>query len=229
MRNQQDTNTEEFRVFPFYVRKVQYAPGGRESGRRRLRYIAPWPLVWIDSDTWDPSHKKDGFVLAPLYWHYKDTLVDEDGAESTGRRITLFPLMTFEHTPEGGKHFWMLSHGWKDESKGSKRNYGDLFNLFRLHREPDGRKETRVFSRLYEHRRGGNGRLLRIAGLCTYDSTAEVVGEDGKYVSALFGLVKCSWTEERRRWRIFYIQLGGSDSAESTDSGDTEGQDPGDD
>jgi hypothetical protein len=46
--------------------------------------------------------------------------------------------------------------------------------------------------------------------LFTYDSTAEVVGESGSYVSALFGLIKVSWTPAGRRWRLFYIPLGGS-------------------
>jgi hypothetical protein len=44
--------------------------------------------------------------------------------------------------------------------------------------------------------------------LFTYDSTGEVVGQEGSYVSALFGLVKCSWTQQGRRWRVLYIPLG---------------------
>ncbi len=48
---------------------------------------------------------------------------------------------------------------------------------------------------------------MSFAPLFTYDSTREVVGEEGSYMSFLFDLVKYSWSEKGSRWRIFYIPL----------------------
>ncbi len=205
--------SDEFRILPFYWRTTRYSGPEKDPERSWTRYRAPWPLVWIDSDRSDPDHHKGGLVVAPLYWHYTDTYPAENGPARKGRRITLWPLVTWERGPAGDHHLWLASRGWKDASKGFKRNYRAFFDLFQHHRHPDGRKETRLLWRLYHHRRGPDGRYLSLAGLFTYDGTGEVVGEEGKYVSALFGLVKCSWRGQARRWRILYIPLGAGGGA----------------
>jgi len=146
----------------------------------------------------DPAHSWTRWIANPA------------GPPRKDRRITLWPLITWDQRADGQKHVWVVSHGWRDESKGYKRNYRGLLDFFQYHRDPSGERETRVLSRLYHHRRGPHGRYISVMGLFTYDSTAEVVGEDGSYFSALFGLLKRSWSDDGGRWRILYIPLGGS-------------------
>ncbi len=197
---------ETFRVIPFYWGTTRYASAERDPDRTWKRHRILWPFIWVDRDTRDPEEAHHAFILAPLYWHYTDRYPGEP--ERTARRVTLFPLATWESREDGGRHFWLLSHGWKDTTGGFKRNYRAFFDLFQYHSRGDGERETRLLSRLYHHRRGPRGRYLSLMGLFTYDSTAEVVGEEGSYFSLLFGLLRSSWTEEGRRWRLFYIPLG---------------------
>jgi flagellar basal body rod protein FlgG len=100
----------------------------------------------------------------------------------------------------------MLSHGWNDTTQGYKRNYGAFFDVFQYHHTAQ-EGELRLIDRLYHQRSTARGRYVSLAGIFTYDSTGEVVGEQGSYVSFLFDLVKYSWSEKGSRWRIFYIPL----------------------
>lgn len=213
MRGSKSSKVDEFRIMPFYWSRTIYEDKQHHPELRWTRRWAPWPLVCADSDQRDPKHLKSGFVIGPLYWHYTDTFPQDAGPPLKGRRITLWPLMTWEREPQGAKHFWILSHGWNDTTQGYKRNYRAFFDFFQYHSSPQG-GEVRLFSRLYHQRRTPQGRYFSLACLFTYDSTGEVVGQDGSYVSFLFDLVKCSWTDRGTRWRLFYIPLGGTDSEE---------------
>jgi hypothetical protein len=214
VRGKQGDKTSEFRIFPFYWHTTYYTGTEKDPDTAWDRYRVPWPLLWVDSDRRDPQHHKGGIVVVPLYWHYTDILRAEDGQESArGRRITLFPLFTWESGTGGDKHFWMLSHGWRDDSQGFKRNYRAFFDLFQYHRAAEGGEaEVRLVWRLYHQRRTPQGRYFSVAGLFTYDSTGEVVPDEGSYWSALFGLVKRSWSERGRRWRILFIPVSGGGS-----------------
>ena len=212
-----DPKSDEIRLIPFYWRTRRYLTAEKDPERCWTRHRILWPLLWVGTDTRDPKVRKKLLVVAPLYWHYTDVYPSEDGEPRKGRRITLWPLITWERGPDGQRHVWVISHGWKDTTKGFKRNYRALLDFFQYHRDERGERETRVLSRLYHHRRGAGGRYFSLGCLFTYDSTAEVVGEDGKYVSFLFGLLKCSWTERQRRWRILYIPIGGSGEQEADD------------
>lgn len=198
---------DTFRLFPFYWRTTYYRSRARDPQRSWTRRRILWPLLWHDSSDFEPGVHSESLVLAPLYWHYKDVHEREEEPDRVARSITLWPLATYRRRADGGWHFWLLSHGWKDATRGYKRNYRAFFDLFQYHHTADGQRETRVLSRLYHHRRGAGGRYLSLAGLFTYDSTAEVVGEDGSYVSALFGLLKYSWTEQDGTWRVLGIPL----------------------
>ncbi|KPK65503.1 MAG: hypothetical protein AMK73_02775 [Planctomycetes bacterium SM23_32] len=196
------------------------AAGADEPERSWARYRVPWPLVWLDRDRREARHHKAGFVIAPLLWHYTESKVQEDGSERRGHRTTLWPLVTWARGTEGDAHVWVVSHGWEDPSQAYKRIYRGIFEVFQFHREADGEKETRLLWRLYHHRRGPRGRYLSLASLFTYDSRGDAVGEEDAYASALFGLVKCSWSKGGRRWRVLYIPFGGTGdtSAESRDA-----------
>ncbi len=200
---------DEFRIFPLYWRTTLYRAKQEEPQWNRTRYWAPYPVVWVDFDRMDPTRHKGTVVVAGAYWQSTDTDFDGEGAPRKGRRRTLWPLVTVEKGAEGETHIYVASHGWKDTTNGFKRNYRAFIDLFQYHRRADGEAETRLLHRLYRHRRGPRGRYLSLAGLFTYDSTGEVVGEDGTYWSALFGLVKCSATGSGRRWRLLYVPLGG--------------------
>lgn len=209
VKDVETTKTDEFRVIPFYWRTTRYVDREEEPERTFTRRRIIWPLIWLDADHTDPKHYKGSIVVAPFYWHYTDKHRDDEGDERKARRITFWPLFTSAKEADGARHFWIVSHGWIGGSTGYKRNYRALFDFFQYHHRADGEAETRVLSRLYHHRRGPWGRYFSLAGLFTYDGTGEVVGEDGKYWSALFGLVKRSWTDQGSRWRILYIPLGG--------------------
>jgi len=199
---------DDFRIFPFYWSTTYYRSAAKDPATSWKRVRAPWPLVWVDRSRLDPGVYHKNLVVAAFYWHFTTVYeaTDQEPAH-TARAITLWPLATWEQDADGGRHFWIVSHGWKDATQGFKRNYRAFFDLFQYHSTPDGQRETRVLSRLYHHRRGPNGRYLSVAGLFTYDSTAEVVGEKGKYFSALFGLLKHSWTEGESHWRLFFIPV----------------------
>ncbi|MFO7955772.1 MAG: hypothetical protein R6X33_01585 [Candidatus Brocadiia bacterium] len=196
-------------IFPFYWRTT-HSRGGPDSERRWTRYRVPWPIVWIDSDRLRDDVHKSGLIVAPFYWHFTDVTDPGGPDERTARRITLWPLSTWEQEADGARHLWVVSRGWRDPGGGYKRNYRDILDFFQYHHRTDGTRETRLLSRLYHHRRGPGGRYLSLMSLFTYDGTGEVVGESGSYVSALFGLIKVSWTPAGRRWRLFYIPLSGS-------------------
>lgn len=217
VRKSEEPGSDQFRFFPFYSRTTVYAAAEKKPEQNWTRHRILWPLLWIDSDRRNPKVHKKGVLLAPFYWHYTDVYSGEDGDPRKGRRITLWPLFTWERGPDGDQHWWVVSHGWKDTTKGFKRNYRAFLDFFQYHRYGKGETEARVLGRLYHHRRGRGGRYLSLGGFFTYDSTGEVVGEEGKYVSLLFGLVKCSWTEQKRRWRILYIGLGGGGKQDAED------------
>jgi len=200
--------TDTLRIFPFYWQTTHYGDRAGDPGRTWVRRRVLWPFVWVDSDRLHPGTYKKGLVIAPFYWQYAEQYdATEDRGPREGRRVTLWPLATWQRDPDGARHFWVVSHGWRDPGKGYKRNYRAILDLFQYHRDAWGEVETRVLSRLYHHRRGPNGRYLSLMSLFTYDSTAEVVGVDGSYVSALFGLIKCSWADGEKRWRILYVPL----------------------
>lgn len=209
VRSYRSPREDEFRVFPFYWRTTRYVAKEEDPARNWTRHWAPYPVVWVDRDRRDPAHHKGSVVVAGAYWQYSDKLFEAGAEARHGWRRTLWPLVTVEKGADGGTHVWVASHGWKDTTKGFKRNYRAFLDLFQYHRRADGEAETRLLHRLYRHRRGPGGRRLSVAGLFTYDSTAEVVGEAGPYWSALFGLVKCSATGSGRRWRLLYVPLGG--------------------
>jgi hypothetical protein len=218
VKSAQQPKKDEFRIVPFYWRTTWYPEGKDKPERRWTRTRAPWPIIWFDDDRRDPTHLKSSFLVAPFYWRYRDDYVADDGTVTTGWRTTVWPFCTWETGPDGGRHVWVVSRGWKDESKGLKRNYGDLLRIFEHHNQPGGEKETRVLWRLYHSRRTPHGRYLSVACFFTYDSTREVVGEDGPYVSVLLGLVKWRTTEHGRRWRILYIPFGGGPKSEDSDA-----------
>lgn len=209
VRKSSEPKLDDSRIFPFYWRVSSYPTEDKEAGRSWTRRKMLWPILWIDSDNRNPQVHMKGLVVAPFYWHYAQVYRDQDGPARTGRSITLWPLATWQQDPDGARHVWAVSHGWKDTTTGFKRNYRAFLDFFQYHRDAQGERETRILGRLYHHRRGAAGRYLSLASLFTYDGTGDVVGEQGKYFSALFGLVKCSWTDEWRRWRIFYVPLGG--------------------
>ncbi|MGD2174643.1 MAG: hypothetical protein PVJ27_04500 [Candidatus Brocadiaceae bacterium] len=200
--------SDYFRILPFYWRTTRYRTTARDPDRSWTRRRILWPLIWLDIDTLTQGVRKESFILAPFYWHFTDVYAGEDGPDQVARRVTLWPLATWEQSKAGGKSFWVASRGWTDPTRGFKRNYRAFFDLFQYHHDPGGMRETRLVSRLYHHRRGPKGRYLSLMSLFTYDSTGEVVGEPGSYLSLLFGLVKCSWTEKARRWRVLYVPLG---------------------
>jgi len=197
---------DELRFMPFYWERDFYTDKKKEPERRWVRRWMPWPIVHTDADHTDPDHYKGGLVVAPLYWQYTDTYYEKGQPPRTGRSITLFPLWTWKRDPDGAHHFWIVSHGWEDTTQGYKRNYGALFDVFQYHGTAQ-ETEIRLVNRLYHQRATARGKYVSLACVFTYDSTGEVVGQEGSYVSFLFDLVKCSWSEKGSRWRIFYIPL----------------------
>jgi hypothetical protein len=198
---------DDFRIFPFYWETVYYRTDAKDPARSWTRVRAPWPLVWVDDSRFDPDVEHKAYFLVPFYWHYTDVYHQKGEPDQVARRITLWPLVTWEHLKDGSYHFFVLSHGWNDTTHGYTRNYRAFFDLFQYHSDPQAGREVRVLSRLYHSRSTPTGSYLSVAGLFTDDSTGEVVGQEGKYWSALFGLVKCSWTQKAHHWRIFYIPV----------------------
>jgi hypothetical protein len=205
-KGSQSNTTDEVRFMPFYWQRNYYTDKKKEPERRWQRRWMPWPIVHTDADRRDPEHYKGGFVVAPVYWQYTDAYYEKGRPPRVGRSITLFPLWTWKRDPEGGHHFWMLSHGWEDTTQGFKRNYGAFFDIFQYHHTAQ-EAEVRLVDRLYHQRTTARGTYVSLASVFTYDSTGEVVGQEGSYVSFLFDLVKYSWSEKGSRWRIFYIPL----------------------
>ncbi len=200
--------SDTFRIFPFYWRTVRYRTPQKDPERSWVRHRILWPIIWLDFDRLEAGVRKRGLIVAPFYWDHRERCLDEDGPPRSGRRITVWPLSTWEAEPDGAKHFWIASRGWRDPTRGYKRNYRAFLDFVQYHRAEDGTRETRLLSRLYHHRRGPDGRYLSLGPLFTYDSIGDVVGQEGRYVSLLFGLLKFSWTDTGRRYRVFYIPFG---------------------
>jgi hypothetical protein len=198
---------DDFRIFPFYWQTTYYRSAAKDPATSWTRVRAPWPIIWIDHSRLEPGVDRSAFFVSPFYWQYTDAYQKEGEPDRTARRITLWPLATWAHDKDDGYHFYLLSHGWNDTTHGYERNYRAFFDIFQYHSTAKGEREVRVLSRLYHSRSTPTGNYLSVAGLFTYDGTQEVVGQEGKYVSALFGLVKCSWTEQKRHWRIFFIPV----------------------
>jgi len=207
MRDTEAPRKTERAFIPFFWWTKQY-PGGRESGRTWTRTRLLWPIVWVDSRV-EADRKDTAFILAPLLWHYKTRYTAGDSAGKTDRRITLWPLVTWERQHDGAWRLNLLSSGWRDRSEGAKRNYRPLFELFQISSDPQEGKETRLLWRLYHHKRGPRGRYLSFGPLATYDGIGDAGAEGRKSFSCLFGLVKYYWREEGSHWRILYVPLGG--------------------
>jgi len=204
LRNERGPKTDHTRFWPFYIRKRRYLTESRDPERADTHISAPWPIVWYHAGRTNPHVRRNVFVVAPLYWHSSTTRTPEDAAWTVHKRDTLFPLTTWGRDHDGTAHLWFPSHGWDDQTHGAKRSYRAFIDIFQYHNGPQG-SETRLLWRLLHHRSAPTGSYLSFGPLFTWDSTAEVVGEDGKYVSFLFGLVKRSWTPDGGRWRLFYI------------------------
>ena len=198
---------DDVRFLPFYWKTIFYRSKAKDPATSWTRIRAPWPIVWLDDSHFDPGVEHKAFFVAPLYWHYTDVYGKPGEPQQVARRISLWPLATWAKDKDGARHVWVLSHGWNDTTHGFERNYRALFDFFQYHSSPQGESEIRVVSRLYHQRSTPTGSYVSVAGLFTYDSTREVVGEEGKYWSALFDLVKCSWTEQKHHWRIFFIPI----------------------
>jgi len=206
-RSEHTPQKDEFRIFPVYHRTTHYAPGGRESGRKWTRRRLLYVLVWLDHDTLEPQRDKRGLVVAPFYWRHTVRHTGGPLAGRTGRRTSIWPLVTWQRGPEGSRHLWVPSNAWADRSLGYKRNVRPLLDLYQHHNSPDGEKETRVLSRLYHHRSTPAGRYLSVGPFWTYDSIGDAGADGRKSWSALMGLLKREWWDEGSRWRLFYIPL----------------------
>jgi len=209
IRGQSQPKRDEIRFLPLFWKSTWYASKDKDAARSRTRYIFLWPLFWLDSDRRDPAVQKRSTVLAPFYWHHRQTHVDEQGESGRSRSLTLWPLVTYSRDGDGSRHFWLLSHGWKDATEGYKRNYRALFDLFQYHRWANGERETLLLWQLYEHRRGAEGRYLAVGPLLTWDTRSI-----RKTFSLLAGLLAYERLGERRRWRLLYIPLGRLEPAE---------------
>jgi len=209
LRKRTGPKSDELRLFPLYWRTRHYATTRKDPEHATTFVRVLWPLVWLTWRQLNPAHQTFSTVVAPFYWQHSDRYAGADGTVRTGRRLSIWPLFTWERGPDGDRHFWMLSRTFPDITGGYKRNYRPFFDLFQTHRYADGERETRLLWRLYHSRSGPHGRYLSLASLFTYDGTGEVAGQRGKYVSLLFGLIKYSWTAEAARWRLLYIPFGG--------------------
>jgi len=197
---------DEFGIIPFYW-ATRRRPGGPDSGRRWTRHRILWPLVWVDT-TQEEDRTGTSLVLAPLYWHHETHYTAGQHAGKADRRITLWPVATWESSYDGAWRFHVASTGWHDASEGYKRNYGALFELFQVGRDPEGEKQLRLLWRLYHQRWSPAGQYLSLGPLVTYDSIGDAGAEGRKSFSCLFGLVKYHWSEGDSGWRVLYLPPG---------------------
>ncbi len=208
IRHLRTDKSDETRVFPLFWKTTRYATAERDPGRSHRRYRILWPILWIDADRLDEKAAKKNIVLAPFYWDYGTRYLEEGKTVGKSRKITLWPLATWELERDGSLHFWVLSHGWKDAGKGFKRIYRAFFDFFQYHHRADGQRETRFLWRLYHYKRGPQGRYLNLLCLFTYDARLQKDEPRQGSVSALLGLIKYQWRGKKSRWRICYIPLG---------------------
>jgi hypothetical protein len=197
----------DFRIFPLYRYTAYYGPEGPESERRRTRHRILWVLIWSDKSNLREDRDDASLVIAPIYWDYARRYRAGEYAGSKSRSITLWPLATFRKDPDRASHFWIASHGWSDSAEGYKRNYRAFFDFFQYHRRLDGERELRILWRLFHRKSGPDGTYLSVPLLVDYDSIGDEGAGGEKSCSVLLGLVKCSWSEKGRRWRLFYIPL----------------------
>jgi hypothetical protein len=204
LRYQNISDKYELKIFPFYWRSKGYPWGKDRPDRYKDRRIILWPLVWFLSDTISPGEHYSHFVLAPFIWWYKTLYVKSGTIDNS---FTIWPLFTRQKQMDGAKHFYVLSHGWKDSTGGYKRNYRPFFDFFQYHSFPDGRRETRFLWRLYHHIRSPEGRYLSIPFVFTLDSLGDPGADGKKSVSLLGGLLKYYWWDEDDQWRLFFISF----------------------
>jgi len=202
------------RIFPFYWSTTQYVNREKLPERKWTRRRILWPLVWIDHNMKNPEVEEKNLVVAPFYWDYARTYGKGEEEREKTRRITLWPLFTWQRDRDGAAHFWMLSHGWKDAPQGFKRNYRPFFELFQHHAGPGGEHETRLLWRLFHLKRTPSDSHINLLWLFEYDSSHDGEKVREKTVSALFGLVQYRVREGRKSWRLLYIPLGTKDAGE---------------
>ena len=203
LRYDRATKRDELRIFPFFWKRTWYADGEKAPESSWTRYVAPWPLIWVDAGSREEGERERNFILAPFYWQYNRRYFEDGAPAGSSRHVTLWPLATYRRERDGARHFWILSHGWHDAPEGYKRNYRAFFDLFQYHSSALGERETRLLWRLYHHRRGPDGRYLSLGPLFTYDGEGKKTG-----LSVLFGLVAYEKEGQGGRWRLFYYPLG---------------------
>jgi hypothetical protein len=212
LRVEDARTTSTRRFFPFYWRTDFYRNADRDEETRRTLIRAPWPLFWIDRNRLNPVHHQFITVLSPLYWQYTDVFFENNWEASpppgTRRRVTLFPAFTWGSDQNGAKHFWIPSYGWTDLTKGFKRNYRALLEVFQYHSVPDGEREVRLLWRLWHQRTSPNGSYYSLGPVFTWDSQGDLASGE-RYFECLFGLFKRSWeSKDGAGWRLFYIPFG---------------------
>ncbi len=201
IRRQATDDTNEWRFFPFFWKRVNSPPAPGEKDRSVVHHRLFWPLIWHTRDASLPGKKRSYAVFAPFLWHYRTHHAKEDVTEKS---TTFWPAVTFEHGPEGKFAFYLLSHGWRDSEGGYKRNYRPFFEIFRFRALPDGSRETRLLWRLYHHKRGPEGRELSVPVLFSYDTSVCEEGEpERRTLSFFFGLIEYEVSEDGRRVRFF--------------------------
>jgi len=207
VRREHTPKKDELSIFPFYRSVTHYAPGGRESGRRWIRRRIAYILLWLDDDTLEPQRHKKGVVVAPLYWQHTTLYTGGRYAGRALRRISLWPLITWQSDPDGSRHLWLPSNAWVDRSEGYKRNVRALLDLYQRHVLASGETETRLLGRLYHSRKTAAGRYVSVGPFWTYDGIGDAGAGGRKSWSLFFGLLRREWDEAGSRWRLFYISF----------------------
>lgn len=190
-------NKRDIRIWPLYWQTDRKSPGDPNYLWRRYRVL--WPLIWIDRDKRDPDVNIRDIVVAPLYWDYSHRYKDE----TTSRRITFWPLYTFQRDRDGSLHHWLMSFGWNDTTKGFKRNLRAFFDLFQYHELSDGRRSLRVLWRLFAYDRDKDWYRLDMGPFFGLERDKEY-----RRWSCVLGIIKREADEDNVRWRILYIPFG---------------------
>ncbi len=192
IRRQYTKDIDEWKFFPFFWRVTRY-PGGRDQGRHVVHHRIPWPLIWKTHDRSHPGKERSYSIAAPFLWHYTTHYIEENVTEKS---TTLWPLLTVEHGREDEFGFYLLSHGWGDADSDYKKIYRPFFEFFRFKVFPDGTRETRLFWRLYHHKRGPQARHLSLPLVFSYTRTGEPESDAAeREMSLLMGLLKYDFNE----------------------------------
>jgi len=204
-------NNEGNRVFPFFS-FYEGSRGGsilpsesREEEPVDSDGFILWPLYRYSFITLEDYRRRSISVLLILYKDIYDEPIVEGG--KSGRRVSLWPLFSYERDSDGNRKFEFLSliEPLISGSESLERNYSPLWQVLEWKRYKDGRSVSSILWNTIRTERNSRGATLRVQPIIPILSIKRYENESRvHFFGGLFGYQEDAF---KRSIKLFFIPI----------------------